>query len=495
MTVRRLTNVLLAALLAATTLGAAATAAPAPLDLPAPPAPSDGAGQQVQPHPGLERLLGQLQQFRQTRPRGTAGIAVTAGDGSLTASRRANLPLLPASTTKLVTAAAALRILGPDHRFVTRVYATRAPDASGTVHGDLVLVGGGDPALVTPTYRRRIDGARPATSLRRLAARTAHAGITRVTGRVRGDASILADQPLAVGWSRSYLTSLDARPTAGLTVDAGLRLFRRDGVLRAAPATVPARRAAAELTRLLDRRGVRTDGPALTGHRPADGVEVARISSPRLSDLLTHMLRSSDNHLADGIFRMLGAATGDPTWRGSARAATAALADAGIAWDRLRLADGSGLSRRDRLSARALTQVLAAMADGSHRRAWLRMLPIAGRTGTMAGRLTGTQAVGRVHAKTGTLRDVRALAATVPGRDGHDHHVVVLANALRSYDDVLAARRLADVLALAVVAAEDGCRRPLRAPEGARERRPPEHRICGKPRAPRNGAGPRRSRR
>ncbi|HSJ45909.1 MAG TPA: D-alanyl-D-alanine carboxypeptidase [Euzebyales bacterium] len=54
--------------------------------------------------------------------------------------------MLPASTPKLVTAAAGLRILGADHRFVTCVYATRAPDASGVVDGDLVIVGGGDPA-------------------------------------------------------------------------------------------------------------------------------------------------------------------------------------------------------------------------------------------------------------------------------------------------------------------------------------------------------------
>lgn len=85
-----------------------------------------------------------------------------------------------------------------------------------------------------------------------------------------------------------------------------------------------------------------------------------------------------------------------------------------------------------------------------------------------------------MHAKTGTLRDVRALAATVPGSRGHDHHIAVVANDLPTYDDVAASRRLADVLALAVVAAEDGCRGPVRAPT-ADERRPPEHRICGAP--------------
>lgn len=458
--------------------GAAARAGP--LDLPPPPAITTDAATEVAADPDLADLLTRLQRFPQTRPAGSVGLAVTAGAGPMLAARRARRPMLPASTTKLVTAAAALRLLGPDHRFVTRVYATRAPEASGVVDGDLVIVGGGDPVLSTPTYRRRVNMTRPATPLRRLAVRTARGGVTRVTGRVRGDASVLADEPLAAGWRNSYLTSLDTRRVSGLTVDAGLRLFRRSGQLHGAAAADPARRAAHEFDRLLDRRGVGVAGRPAVGRLPPDAVEVARISSPPLSELLAHTLRFSDNHLADGIFRMLGASTGDPTWRGSAATARAALADLDVSWRGLRLADGSGLSRRNRLSAEALVSVLAVMADGPLRRPWLRLLPVAGRTGTMAGRLTGTQAVGRVHAKTGTLRDVRALAATVPGRGGHDHHLAVLANDLPTYADTTAARRLADVVAIAVVVADHGCRGPVRAPRDA-GRRPPEQLICGAP--------------
>lgn len=473
----------------AVTLGAGlqpATAAdhrPTAFELPPPPPPTTGPAPTTAAaatHPGLATLLERLQRYPQTRPRGTVALAVTAGDGSLLASRRARKPMLPASTTKLVTAAAALRILGPGHRFVTRVYATRPPDPSGVIDGDLIVVGGGDPVLSTRLYRRRVNMARPATRLERLAARTARSGITGVTGSVRGDASVLADQPMAAGWPETDLTSLDTTRVSGLTIDAGRRLFRRDGQLRGEPAADPARRAAREFGRLLERRGVRIAGTAGVGALPPGAVEIARVGSPPLTALLEHMLRFSDNHLADGVFRMLGAATGDPTWLGGARAARAALADVDVAWRDLRLADGSGLSRRDRLSAEALVGVLASMADGPLRRPWLRMLPVAGRSGTVAGRWTGTQAVGRVYAKTGTLRDVRALAATIPGRRGHDHHIAVLTNDLPTYDDVAEARRLTDVLALAVVVAEDGCAGPVRAPAEA-GRQPPEHRICGAP--------------
>jgi D-alanyl-D-alanine carboxypeptidase/D-alanyl-D-alanine-endopeptidase (penicillin-binding protein 4) len=450
-----------------------------PLELPAPPTPPASAAPAPTPSPQLAGLLDQLQQFPQARPRGTVGLVVTGADGAVLAARQARRPLLPASTVKLVTAAAALRILGPGQRFVTRVYASRPPDDAGVIAGDLVVVGGGDPVLATPTYRRKVNMARPATSLRLLAARIARRGITQVRGRVVGDASILADRPMAAGWSADYLAALDTTRSSGLTVDAGLRLFRRSGQLRAAAAAEPARRTARELRRLLDGQGVQVAGAARVGTLPRDAVEVARVTSPPLIDLLAHMLRYSDNHIADGVFRMLGATTGDGTWRGGARAARAALWDADVDWRGLRLADGSGLSRQDRLSAAALVEVLRVMADGPDRARWLALLPVAGRTGTIAGRLTGTQAVGRVHAKTGTLRDVRALAGTVPGRTGPDRHIAVLANDLPAYADILAARRLADVVALAVVADEDGCRGPIRPPDDTARRRSPERRICG----------------
>lgn len=148
-------------------------------------------------------------------------------------------------------------------------------------------------------------------------------------------------------------------------------------------------------------------------------------------------------------------------------------------WNDLRLADGSGLARRNRLTAAALADLLRVMANGPLRRQWLRLLPVAGRTGTMAGRLRETPGDGRVHAKTGTLRDVRALAATIPERRGRDHHVVVLVNDLQRAADIAAARRLSDVLALALAVAQDGCGGPLvvARPTGPL-RDLPERRIC-----------------
>jgi D-alanyl-D-alanine carboxypeptidase len=104
------------------------------------------------------------------------------------------------------------------------------------------------------------------------------------------------------------------------------------------------------------------------------------------------------------------------------------------------------------------------------------MLAVAGDSGTMRRRLSGTVADGRVHGKTGTLRDVRALTATAPDGASTDLHVAVLANDIGDYGDVLAARRLADVLALAAAAHVHGCARPVRGRTGAPEA--PELLIC-----------------
>lgn len=433
-----------------------------PAALPPPPDAERTADAPAPPESDIGPLLWRLQRPAATRPRGATAVAAIDGVGRTIVARNAGDGLVPASTMKVMTAAAALRLLGPGHRFTTRVVTAAAPEGDGVVRGDLVLVGGGDPALASPAFSAAVDPQRPATSLDRLADRVARAGVTAVTGRIVGDPSVLADQPIAPGWTARYLTSLNAARVSGLTVDAGRRIDRRGGRLVGSPATDPALRAARVLRDLLVDRGIDVGAPpARRVAGPGERMELARVDSPPLERLLAHTLRTSDNHLADGIVRMLGAAAGDPTWAGAARAVLATLPE--VPPNGLRLADGSGLSRDNRLTAHALTTTMQAMAAGPHRERWLRLLAVAGESGTMRRRLVGTPAQGRAHAKTGTLRDVRALVATVPARNGGhrgDRHVAVVVNELGTYADVLAARRLADALTLALVTDVDACPPP-----------------------------------
>lgn len=446
--------------------------------IPAPPPPPPAPQPSTTPPAELVAQLDRLVAFRQVTPDGQTAVSAIDADGNDLTASNADVPMTPASTMKLATAAAALRLLGPDHRFVTRVHATAPPDDAGVVDGDLLLVGGGDPVLATPRFIRKVNRDRPATQLRELARAVARAGVTRITGRVAGDATILADQPIADGWRDDDLTALDTARSSGLTVDAGLRLFTREGTLRAEAARNPAARAASQFAKLLDDAEIRIERDAAPTTAPREPrVEIARITSPPLSDLLVHMVQTSDNHLADGIFRMLGAAIGDPTWRGSAEAARRVLDDAGIDWDTARLADGSGLSRHDRVTADALVHLLRVMADGPDRQRWFDLLAVAGESGTMRRRLVDTPARGRVLAKTGTLRDVRAMAGTVPGAEGGDQHFAVLANDLDGWSDTVAARRLADVVALALVVSQDGCDTAVVVPD-AKPKKTPEAVLC-----------------
>jgi serine-type D-Ala-D-Ala carboxypeptidase/endopeptidase (penicillin-binding protein 4) len=134
-----------------------------------------------------------------------------------------DVPVLPASTTKIVTAAAALLTLGEDRSLLTRAEVTGPIEAGGVVTGDLLLVGGGDPALATDEYIRWIYPARPATRLSELADQIVGSGVRRITGDLVGVSEGFPGDRLPTGWPDEYFATLDARYIDGLTVDAGLR--------------------------------------------------------------------------------------------------------------------------------------------------------------------------------------------------------------------------------------------------------------------------------
>ncbi|HEX4979241.1 MAG TPA: D-alanyl-D-alanine carboxypeptidase/D-alanyl-D-alanine-endopeptidase, partial [Acidimicrobiales bacterium] len=155
------------------------------------------------------------------------------------------------------------------------------------------------------------------------------------------------------------------------------------------------------------------------GAQHADGAGSAalhplgEVVSPPLVDVLAYLVQRSDNHLADAVFRTIGAAGGDATWAGAARHATDALARLGVDTAGFALADGSGLSRLGRATPRALVDLDELMTRSPFAAAWSSFYAVAGSSGTLRSRLAGTPAAGVVAGKTGSLRDVRALAGYV----------------------------------------------------------------------------------
>lgn len=381
---------------------------------------------------------------------GHVGVAVVDDQGDTVIQQQADAQLVPASTQKLLTAAAALVSLGPDHRFTTQVRATQKVGPDGVLNGDLMLVGSGDPVLAVPRFEADVWPQRPRTNLEKIANRMVRAGVKRITGAVIGDASIFAGQPLADGWRGEYLRDLDTTRVSGLTVNAGRRLLTRRGTLVGEPADDPTAEAARQLRHLLVKRGVTVVGGARSASTSVPApVEITEVKSPPLLTLLEHMIKVSDNHLADGIFRALGATGGHAsTWSSSAEAVEDVLAGFGLDTSELAIVDGSGLSLENRVTAHFLARLHRVMYDSSLSGQWRDLMAVMGRSGTLRGRLRGTPAEGRTRAKTGTLDHVSALAGSVAA-DGHRYHFAVIGNQLAG-DEGWTAHVLEDEIVLAI---------------------------------------------
>ncbi len=389
-----------------------------------------------------------------------AAVAVVDATGRELFSYGADRPVVPASTQKLFTAAAALASLGPEWTFSTTVTATAAPDATGTVTGDLVLVGDGDPTLASPVFATVVEPERPSTPLVALADQVVAAGVTHVTGAVLGDPTALADQPTAVGWLPRYFDELDATYVSGLTVDAGRQLYDDAGTLRARVAPDPAAEAAAALTTLLVERGVAVDHPPGSTRTPPDApVVLGEVSSPPLAVLLTFMVQESDNHMADAVFRTLGRLGGsDGSWEAAAGGVVETLRPLQLNLDATGLRDGSGLSRDDRTTARLLALLDAQMSRSNLAQSWVPLQAVTGLSGTLSRRLTGTIAEGVVRGKTGSLADVSAIAGAAIGPDGTTLHFAVVGDGLVDLE-IPAVRRLQDLVMLELTAELHGCLR------------------------------------
>ena len=340
------------------------------------------------------------------------GEVVDADTGVRLWSRGASQPTAPASTTKLLTAAAALTALGPDFRI-----ATTTRRAGHTVY----LVGGGDPTVVQSprsSYSPRYP--RPA-SLADLARRTIAAlgGVHRV--RLRLDTSAWSGPTMAVGWKPNYVTEGDVTPPSPLELDEG-RVNPHDEF--AARTETPAAQAGAAFATLLAKGGVQVIGPVTAGTAAPGSVPLASVSSPPLAELVQRMLTESDDDLAEALGRAV--AIHDqlaPTFLGAATAVERQVRALGIPVQGVSLQDASGLSHRDRITPAVLVGVLRAAVAPSDRalRPILEGLPIAGLTGTLATRyrdLPAAKAAGVLRAKTGTLTGVNALAGLVVDRSG-----------------------------------------------------------------------------
>lgn len=347
---------------------------------------------------------------------GTHCLSVRDSSGRALSGDGGDTPLIPGSNVKLLTAAAALERLGPQHRLRTTVTARGGP-VDGVVEGDLHLVGGGDPLIVSENYLRTSRyGPYPHTPLERIADAVVAAGVVRVTGSIVGDESRYDAQRSVPTWPARYLVEGQVGPLSALSVNDARTypVLEPDGAVPQ-PAPDPASYAAAALGELLRARGVRVDGPPRSGPAPPGATLIATVESLPVTDIVAQMLTFSDNNTAELLVKELDAHQGrQGTTAGGLDVVRAVLTSSVNDAGDVTLTDGSGLDRGNRVSCDDLTELLA--AEGPHG-ALASGLAVAGETGTLRDRFLSSPQKGRARAKTGTLRDVTALSGWVPGAD------------------------------------------------------------------------------
>jgi len=434
------------------------------------------------------------------------GVVVRSLDnGETLYSVNARKLMLPASSMKVVTLAAAAEKLGWDFRYDTTVYSAGAIE-NGILQGDLIVTGSGDPSLTIA------DGMADRVFAEWTGALKQH-GIRAIAGRIVGDDNQFEDETLGFGWSwddlpDDYAAGVGALqfnenaarvtvapgpaagdsaavaiapPGTGLTLAnavvtgpaggaASIATRRLPGTttleLRgsiaagAAPATLdvavdnPTLFFVSSLRRALIASGIDVRGEAMdidAIHKPPHppGAPLAAWKSPPLSELAVRLMKISQNQYAETLLKTMS----DGAVKSAAAGRTAALAILhgwGVQPAELIMRDGSGLTRYDFVSPEALVTILAHVyRDATLRGPFEASLPVAGRDGTVANRMKGTPAEGNARAKSGSMTGVRSLSGYVTSAGGEHLAFAIVANNFETPPDVVNAATDAIVVKLA----------------------------------------------
>jgi D-alanyl-D-alanine carboxypeptidase/D-alanyl-D-alanine-endopeptidase (penicillin-binding protein 4) len=341
-------------------------------------------------------------------------------DDRLVAGTNTATPVIPASNLKVVVAAVAVEVLGAGAVFTTKVVGP-AP-VNGVIEGDIHLVGGGDPVLSEAWYTEpSATRKRPpihATSAEALADALVAAGVTAVNGSIVGDGTRYDDERHPPGWSDDIRATVDGVPVGALVID--------DSITEAGGINSdPAASAASAFRRMLRDRSVSVSGTVTAGVAPADAGVLATVTSAPLSDIVNEMLATSDNLTAEMLVKEIGlAVSGAGTRTAGLDAIAATLTEWGLPAGSVVLTDGSGLSRDNRLTCAALLTVLQ---RGTATDVVGAGLAVAGQDGsTLDGTFEDAGLAGVLRAKTGSLREVKALCGYFPAGDGEVAFVLIL---------------------------------------------------------------------
>ena len=313
-------------------------------------------------------------------------------------------PVIPASAQKLITAAALLAVADPEEPMVTKVL-TDAEVADGVLDGTIWVVGGGDPLIMTQSYadsHRRQPQLR--TPMEDLADQIVGLGVESLSGRLIADESRYDTTRFPESWPPQYSSRLYSGPLSALSLNDGITGFT--AALTAAEQ--PARWFVSTLADLLRVRGVAVDADLVVSTAPSGMTEIARLTSPPMIEIVQQMLRESDNTTAELMLREIGLrSAGEGSTPAGAAAAARIVSEMLPSEPSPTVVDGSGLDRTNLVTCSFLAALIDRLGTDSE---VLAGLPIAAQTGTLSHRFSEHPAAGRLHAKTGLLTGVNALA-------------------------------------------------------------------------------------
>lgn len=338
-------------------------------------------------------------------------------DGRRIAAKDPAAMLLPASNMKILVAAAALEVLGPDYRFTTKLYGT----TDGTrITGDLVIVGGGDPGITSADYltTQRFPS-QHFTPAEEFVVALRDVGVTEILGGVVGveDRYDLERYAPDLGLG---IRGTEVGPLGALMIN--------DGAVSGDPLKPdqPALAAVRQVSNMLVGAGISVGGVVRVESLDPQGEPLATVESPPLSEILHDLLTNSDNNTAELLLKEIGLAKKNSGSRESGIAVVRELLGQwGFDASQLTMKDGAGLERGSLISCDLLAAVLnklGAFGDVG------QGLAIAGRSGTLAEVFGDTSAEGKLRGKTGTLSGAKALAGFVPYSESQAVSFVLILN-------------------------------------------------------------------
>lgn len=335
----------------------------------------------------LDALIGEMQQRDSLLDTSQLGLMVwdLTSDTLLYAHNHRQL-MRTASTMKLLTAITALFTLGTDYEFSTSLY-YKGTISQGVLNGDLFCLGGMDPMFDRPDMQAFVKALKAK-------------GVTAIRGRIVMDYTMKEPEKWGEGWcwddDNPYLIPL----TIG----------RKDNFT-------------STLAEEISRLGINLEGVQLMQGRKPDNAKLLDACCHSITQVLQKMMKDSDNFYAESMFYQTAASTGHrPAKAIDARNVTKKLINRlGLDANAYRIADGSGLSLYNYVTAELLVRLLRhAWRTPSISKALIASLPVAGVDGTLKSRMLKTPAQGNVRAKTGTLTGISSLAGYCTTPNGHE---------------------------------------------------------------------------